>query len=128
MHTCWQQGSLPPSMSSVLSSWSWVYESREVRSPLGVGMQSQHRMTLSLCLDLRLWEGSLLFLHCLLWPPEPYETQQAEPMSFFRGLRLVMSHGPYIKLIAGFLFTSLAFMVSGGPDMLSLGALCIGRG
>lgn len=23
-----------------------------------------------------------------------------------------MSHGPYIKLIAGFLFTSLAFMVS----------------
>lgn len=35
-------------------------------------------------------------------------------MPFFRGLRLVMSHGPYIKLIAGFLFTSLAFMVSGG--------------
>lgn len=25
-----------------------------------------------------------------------------------------MSHGPYVKLIAGFLFTSLAFMVSGG--------------
>ncbi|XP_021539429.1 sodium-dependent lysophosphatidylcholine symporter 1 isoform X3 [Neomonachus schauinslandi] len=43
---------------------------------------------------------------------EPYETQQAEPMSFFRGLRLVMSHGPYVKLIAGFLFTSLAFMLS----------------
>nr|XP_030724014.1 sodium-dependent lysophosphatidylcholine symporter 1 isoform X3 [Globicephala melas] len=41
---------------------------------------------------------------------EPYETQQAKPMPFFRGLRLVMSHGPYIKLIAGFLFTSLAFM------------------
>ncbi|XP_075853083.1 sodium-dependent lysophosphatidylcholine symporter 1 isoform X2 [Microcebus murinus] len=43
---------------------------------------------------------------------EPYEAQQAEPISFFRGLRLVMSHGPYIKLIAGFLFTSLAFMLS----------------
>nr|XP_030724023.1 sodium-dependent lysophosphatidylcholine symporter 1 isoform X4 [Globicephala melas] len=43
---------------------------------------------------------------------EPYETQQAKPMPFFRGLRLVMSHGPYIKLIAGFLFTSLAFMFS----------------
>lgn len=34
-------------------------------------------------------------------------------MPFFQGLRLVMSHGPYVKLIAGFLFTSLAFMVSG---------------
>ncbi|XP_040144378.1 sodium-dependent lysophosphatidylcholine symporter 1 isoform X3 [Ictidomys tridecemlineatus] len=45
---------------------------------------------------------------------EPYETQQAEPMSFFRGLRQVMSHGPYIKLIAGFLFTSLAFMLVEG--------------
>ncbi|XP_066125634.1 sodium-dependent lysophosphatidylcholine symporter 1 [Saccopteryx bilineata] len=45
---------------------------------------------------------------------EPYETQQAEPLSFFRGLRLVMSHGPYVKLIAGFLFTSLAFMLVEG--------------
>ncbi|XP_016060701.1 PREDICTED: sodium-dependent lysophosphatidylcholine symporter 1 [Miniopterus natalensis] len=44
---------------------------------------------------------------------EPYETQ-AEPMSFFRGLRLVLSHGPYVKLIAGFLFTSLAFMLVEG--------------
>lgn len=51
--------------------------------------------------------------HCPLWPPESYETQQTKQMPFFRGLRLVMSHGPYIKLIAGFLFTSLAFMVSG---------------
>lgn len=33
-------------------------------------------------------------------------------MPFFQGLRLVMGHGPYVKLIAGFLFTSLAFMVS----------------
>ncbi|XP_068395695.1 sodium-dependent lysophosphatidylcholine symporter 1 isoform X5 [Eschrichtius robustus] len=45
---------------------------------------------------------------------EPYETQQAKPMPFFRGIRLVMSHGPYIKLIAGFLFTSLAFMLVEG--------------
>ncbi|CAK6440991.1 unnamed protein product [Pipistrellus nathusii] len=45
---------------------------------------------------------------------EPYEAQQAESMPFFRGLRLVMSHGPYIKLIAGFLFTSLAFMLVEG--------------
>ena len=55
----------------------------------------------------------MLLPHCPLWPPEPYETQQAKAMPFFRGIRLVMSHGPYIKLIAGFLFTSLAFMVSG---------------
>ncbi|XP_006867644.1 PREDICTED: major facilitator superfamily domain-containing protein 2A isoform X2 [Chrysochloris asiatica] len=45
---------------------------------------------------------------------EPYEAQQAEPISFFRGLRLVMNHGPYVKLIAGFLFTSLAFMLVEG--------------
>ncbi|XP_045154927.1 sodium-dependent lysophosphatidylcholine symporter 1 isoform X2 [Echinops telfairi] len=45
---------------------------------------------------------------------EPSEAQQAEPMSFFRGLRLVMNHGPYVKLIAGFLFTSLAFMLVEG--------------
>lgn len=37
-------------------------------------------------------------------------------MPFFQGLRLVMSHGPYVRLIAGFLFTSLAFMVSGARD------------
>lgn len=45
---------------------------------------------------------------------ESYETQQTKQMPFFRGLRLVMSHGPYIKLIAGFLFTSLAFMLVEG--------------
>lgn len=45
---------------------------------------------------------------------EPYESQQAEPISYIRGLRLVMSHGPYVKLIAGFLFTSLAFMLVEG--------------
>ncbi|XP_021091159.1 sodium-dependent lysophosphatidylcholine symporter 1 isoform X3 [Mesocricetus auratus] len=45
---------------------------------------------------------------------ESYEAQQAESMPFFQGLRLVMSHGPYVKLIAGFLFTSLAFMLVEG--------------
>ncbi|XP_072466037.1 sodium-dependent lysophosphatidylcholine symporter 1 isoform X1 [Notamacropus eugenii] len=45
---------------------------------------------------------------------EPCEKQQEQPPSFFQGLRLVMNHGPYIKLIAGFLFTSLAFMLVEG--------------
>ncbi|XP_043848506.1 sodium-dependent lysophosphatidylcholine symporter 1 isoform X2 [Dromiciops gliroides] len=40
--------------------------------------------------------------------------EQEQPPSFFRGLRLVMNHGPYLKLIAGFLFTSLAFMLVEG--------------
>ncbi|XP_048849441.1 sodium-dependent lysophosphatidylcholine symporter 1-B [Brienomyrus brachyistius] len=35
-------------------------------------------------------------------------------MSFLQGLRLVMSHGPYAKLVMGFLFTSLAFMLLEG--------------
>ncbi|KGL85295.1 Major facilitator superfamily domain-containing protein 2A, partial [Tinamus guttatus] len=42
---------------------------------------------------------------------EASELQSDEPVSFFRGLKLVMNHGAYIKLITGFLFTSLAFMV-----------------
>ncbi|KFM05525.1 Major facilitator superfamily domain-containing protein 2A, partial [Aptenodytes forsteri] len=42
---------------------------------------------------------------------ESSELQSDEPVSFFQGLKLVMNHGAYIKLIAGFLFTSLAFMV-----------------
>ncbi|XP_012294558.1 sodium-dependent lysophosphatidylcholine symporter 1 isoform X1 [Aotus nancymaae] len=49
---------------------------------------------------------------------EPYEAQQAEPIAYFQGLRLVMSHGPYIKLITGFLFTSLAFMLVEGNFVL----------
>ncbi|XP_035286766.1 sodium-dependent lysophosphatidylcholine symporter 1-B isoform X2 [Anguilla anguilla] len=36
------------------------------------------------------------------------------PMSFFQGMRLVMGHGPYVKLVMGFLFTSLAFMLLEG--------------
>ncbi|XP_078187459.1 sodium-dependent lysophosphatidylcholine symporter 1 isoform X1 [Callithrix jacchus] len=49
---------------------------------------------------------------------EPYEAQQTEPIAYFQGLRLVMSHGPYIKLITGFLFTSLAFMLVEGNFVL----------
>ncbi|XP_032084343.1 sodium-dependent lysophosphatidylcholine symporter 1 isoform X1 [Thamnophis elegans] len=45
---------------------------------------------------------------------ESSELQLAEPVSFFEGLKLVMKHGPYIKLIAAFLFTSLAFMLLEG--------------
>ncbi|XP_063810160.1 sodium-dependent lysophosphatidylcholine symporter 1 [Pseudophryne corroboree] len=43
-----------------------------------------------------------------------------QPISFWQGLKLVMSHGPYIKLIAGFLFTSLAFMLLEGNFALFL--------
>ncbi|KAF7691242.1 sodium-dependent lysophosphatidylcholine symporter 1-B [Silurus meridionalis] len=39
---------------------------------------------------------------------------RSERMSFFRGIRLVMGHGPYAKLVIGFLFTSLAFMLLEG--------------
>ncbi|KAG5265637.1 hypothetical protein AALO_G00244680 [Alosa alosa] len=35
-------------------------------------------------------------------------------MSFFEGLRMVLSFGPYVKLVMGFLFTSLAFMLLEG--------------
>ncbi|XP_035759878.1 sodium-dependent lysophosphatidylcholine symporter 1 isoform X2 [Egretta garzetta] len=45
---------------------------------------------------------------------ESSELQSDEPVSFFRGLKLVMNHSAYIKLIAGFLFTSLAFMLLEG--------------
>ncbi|XP_041823044.1 sodium-dependent lysophosphatidylcholine symporter 1-B [Melanotaenia boesemani] len=39
---------------------------------------------------------------------------RAEPMSFFQGIRLVMGHGPYAKLVMVFLFTSLGFMLLEG--------------
>lgn len=35
-------------------------------------------------------------------------------MSFFQGICMVMGHGPYAKLVMGFLFTSLAFMLLEG--------------
>ncbi|KAL0969212.1 hypothetical protein UPYG_G00223940 [Umbra pygmaea] len=37
-----------------------------------------------------------------------------EPMSFFDGVKVVMGYGPYFKLVMGFLFTSLAFMLLEG--------------
>ncbi|TSK31415.1 Sodium-dependent lysophosphatidylcholine symporter 1-B [Bagarius yarrelli] len=42
------------------------------------------------------------------------KSNQTERMSFFRGIRLVMGHAPYAKLVMGFLFTSLAFMLLEG--------------
>uniref|UniRef100_A0AAR2LGT8 Major facilitator superfamily (MFS) profile domain-containing protein n=1 Tax=Pygocentrus nattereri TaxID=42514 RepID=A0AAR2LGT8_PYGNA len=45
---------------------------------------------------------------------ERKESYKSEPMSFFQGIRLVMGHGPYVKLVMGFLFTSLAFMLLEG--------------
>lgn len=41
----------------------------------------------------------------------------SEPISFFQGIKLVMGHGPYVKLVIGFLFTSLAFMVRIDTDL-----------
>uniref|UniRef100_A0A3Q1IX93 Major facilitator superfamily domain containing 2A n=1 Tax=Anabas testudineus TaxID=64144 RepID=A0A3Q1IX93_ANATE len=40
--------------------------------------------------------------------------KNSDPLTFLQGLWLVMSHGPYIKLVIGFLFTSLAFMLLEG--------------
>ncbi|XP_070703010.1 sodium-dependent lysophosphatidylcholine symporter 1-B [Pempheris klunzingeri] len=39
---------------------------------------------------------------------------RSEPMSFFQGIKLVMGHGPYAKLVMVFLFTSLGFMLLEG--------------
>ncbi|RVE66441.1 hypothetical protein OJAV_G00107470 [Oryzias javanicus] len=39
---------------------------------------------------------------------------RSEPRSFFHGIKLVMGHGPYVKLVMVFLFTSLAFMLLEG--------------
>lgn len=38
--------------------------------------------------------------------------KKSQLITFRQGMRLVMSHGPYVKLVIGFLFTSLAFMVT----------------
>lgn len=40
--------------------------------------------------------------------------KRAKPLGFKQGLWLVMSHGPYVKLVIAFLFTSLAFMLLEG--------------
>uniref|UniRef100_A0A1A8HCQ4 Major facilitator superfamily domain containing 2ab n=1 Tax=Nothobranchius korthausae TaxID=1143690 RepID=A0A1A8HCQ4_9TELE len=39
---------------------------------------------------------------------------RSQPMPFFQGIRLVMGHGPYAKLVVVFLFTSLGFMLLEG--------------
>ncbi|KAM9354877.1 sodium-dependent lysophosphatidylcholine symporter 1-B-like [Pholidichthys leucotaenia] len=39
---------------------------------------------------------------------------KSEPLSFRQSLWLVMSHSPYVRLVIGFLFTSLAFMLLEG--------------
>lgn len=40
--------------------------------------------------------------------------KKSAPLTFQQGLWLVLSHGPYIKLVISFLFTSLAFMLIEG--------------
>ena len=45
--------------------------------------------------------------------------KKAKPITFCQGLRLVMGHGPYVKLVLGFLFISLAFMVQ-HSDLIQL--------
>ncbi|XP_072221847.1 sodium-dependent lysophosphatidylcholine symporter 1-B-like [Leuresthes tenuis] len=40
--------------------------------------------------------------------------KKSEPLTFCQGLWVVGSHGPYVKLVIGFLFTSLAFMLLEG--------------
>ncbi|XP_060948432.1 sodium-dependent lysophosphatidylcholine symporter 1-B [Limanda limanda] len=39
---------------------------------------------------------------------------RSEPVGFFQGIKLVMGHGPYAKLVMVFLFTSLGFMLLEG--------------
>uniref|UniRef100_A0A8C6VVK7 MFSD2 lysolipid transporter A, lysophospholipid b n=1 Tax=Nothobranchius furzeri TaxID=105023 RepID=A0A8C6VVK7_NOTFU len=41
-------------------------------------------------------------------------TDTQTPHAFFQGIRLVMGHGPYAKLVVVFLFTSLGFMLLEG--------------
>uniref|UniRef100_A0A8C5MEV1 MFSD2 lysolipid transporter A, lysophospholipid n=1 Tax=Leptobrachium leishanense TaxID=445787 RepID=A0A8C5MEV1_9ANUR len=43
-----------------------------------------------------------------------------QPVNFFCGLKQVMSHGPYVKLVTAFLFTSMAFMMVEGNFALFL--------
>ncbi|GAA6081227.1 sodium-dependent lysophosphatidylcholine symporter 1-A isoform X8 [Tachysurus ichikawai] len=45
---------------------------------------------------------------------------KAECLSFVESLKLLQKHGPYVKLVTGFLFTSLAFMLMEGNFALFL--------
>lgn len=40
--------------------------------------------------------------------------ETSKPLTFRQGLWVIVSHGPYVKLVMGFLFTSLAFMLLEG--------------
>uniref|UniRef100_A0AAQ5XGW9 Major facilitator superfamily domain containing 2aa n=1 Tax=Amphiprion ocellaris TaxID=80972 RepID=A0AAQ5XGW9_AMPOC len=40
--------------------------------------------------------------------------KKSEPLTFRQSLWVIMTHGPYVKLVIGFLFTSLAFMLLEG--------------
>ncbi|KAK1805009.1 hypothetical protein P4O66_019369 [Electrophorus voltai] len=53
-------------------------------------------------------------LFCGVKEQKDSSSVKTEPMSFFQGIRLVMGNGPYAKLVMGFLFTSLAFMLLEG--------------
>ncbi|KAL4624118.1 sodium-dependent lysophosphatidylcholine symporter 1-B-like [Arapaima gigas] len=46
--------------------------------------------------------------------PDCSPVPSAKPLSFLKGLRLVMGHKPYAILVTGFLFTSLAFLLLEG--------------
>ncbi|RXN00216.1 Major facilitator superfamily domain-containing protein 2B [Acipenser ruthenus] len=56
---------------------------------------------------------------------DPYALKTDKPIQFLKGFKLVMQHGPYIKLTAAFLFISVAIQMSLGqrakltctPDM-----------
>ncbi|XP_047668953.1 sodium-dependent lysophosphatidylcholine symporter 1-A isoform X2 [Tachysurus fulvidraco] len=45
---------------------------------------------------------------------------KAECLSFVESLKLLQKHGPYVKLVTGFLFTSMAFMLMEGNFALFL--------
>lgn len=53
-------------------------------------------------------------MHLMIFPPS-FSVQGGlkaqKHVSFRTGLRLVIGHEPYVKLVLAFLFTSLAFMV-----------------
>lgn len=46
--------------------------------------------------------------------------KEEQCLSFVEGLKLLQKHGPYVKLVMGFLFTSLAFMLMEGNFALFL--------
>lgn len=62
---------------------------------------------------LILWENNpslqLFIVHLCFIQGIRHKT--SKPLTLRQGLWLVLSHGPYIRLVIGVLFTSLAFMV-----------------